>query len=153
MATQMRMFMPAADISRRLQGIPRRSTASSTLFGHLTTPGGGRTYPITYVDALLRTSGPLNDRVVRRFNASADARSAMEAARVQFERRLEERKLAGPQPGLLSLADVAWLLGVSRSAIDNPRRAGKFPTTMHDGQHFVDTEEVLKLCKWHLPLR
>ena len=152
MPTLKRMFMPVGDVNRRFQGIPRRCTASSTLFGHLVTPGGGRTYPTAYVDALLEhTSGPITDRLVRRFNRSSQAQAAMRAAEQEFTRRLNARVAQAPRVGLLTLNDVAWLLGVSRSAVDNPRRAGTLPATKVDDVYCVQPSDLTTRCTWQLP--
>lgn len=154
MATLKRMFLPVADVGRRFRGIPRRSTASTRLFGHLVTPGGGRVYPEVYIDALLaNTSGPITDQLVRRFNRSQAAKTAMQEAETEFTRRMAERAAEPPRVGLLTLNDAAWLLGVSRSAVDNPRRNGKLPAETFDDVYCIRPSDLTACCTWDLPLR
>lgn len=149
-----RMFVPVGDVNRRFRGIPRRSTASTALFGHLVTPGGGRTFPVAYIDALLTdTSGVITDQLVRQFNRSSQAQAAMQKAEAEFTQRLTDRAAQGPRVGLLTLNDVAWLLGVSRSAVDNPRRENKLPAKMLDGVYCVKPSDLTGRCTWRLPVQ
>jgi hypothetical protein len=152
--TQKRMFLPPTDIRRRLEGRSRRFTAKVTSFGCLTLPGGGRSYPEHYVDALqAAVTGPITAEAVRRFNADDKARKAMQAAQTEFERRVAERAASQPQPGLLTLDDVAWLIGVTRSTIDKRRKSETLPVVIVNEQAFVEPAKLLELCEWELPPR
>lgn len=147
------MFMSATDVNERVRRLRRSLPSGTALFGQLQTPGGGRTIPIAYVDALLGgTTGAINDALVLRFNATPGARAIMQEARAEFGRRFAEREESSPFPSnLLSLDDVAWLLGMTASMATTWCNRRQLDFVERSGRRLVRPESLQSRCKWVLP--
>jgi len=148
------MFLPVADVNRTIQARSRRCTVSAVWFGHLQTSGGGRTFPILYLEALLRgTMGTLNERTVRTFNASPAARTALGEAKTEFERRIAERQGSSPFDGLLTIDDVSWLINVGAQPIAKWCNEGKLPYVTKNERRFIRPSDLRSTCTWVLRTR
>jgi hypothetical protein len=152
--TLKRMFLPAAEVNRTIQARSRRSTVGAVWFGHLQTPGGSRTFPILYLEALLRgTVGTLNERTVRAFNASPAARTALDEAKTEFERRIVERQKLSPFDRLLTLDDVSWLINVGPQPIARWCDNGKLPYVTTNERRLIQPDDLRSRCTWVLRTR
>lgn len=147
------MFMSATDINKAARR-QRRRLSGTALFGQLQTPGGGRTIPRAYVRAILTTTGQatINDQLLRWFNAQERTKIIMQEARSEFHRRLTERQQLSPfDDGLLTLEDVAWLLGMTTNMANIWCTRGQLAYVEGSGRKLVQPAELQARCKWVLP--
>ena len=147
------MFVSATEVNERARRQRRSLPGGTALFGQLQTPGGGRTIPIAYVQALLNgTTGPIDDRLVLRFNTAPATRTIMQEARTEFNRRLAERRDLSPfDDGMLTLEDIAWLLGMTRSMANIWCTSGQLTYVVGPGRKLVRPASLQSRCKWVLP--
>ena len=76
----------------------------------------------------------------------------MQEARTEFDRRLAERQQLSPfDNGLLTLDDVAWLLGMTTSMVKVWCTQGQLAYMDGPGKRLVKPRELLSRCKWVLP--
>ncbi len=146
------MFVSADYVNAKARQRGRALPSGTALFGQLQTPGGGRTIPATYAEAILRTRGTLNDQRVLRFNADRRTRTIMEEARAEFDRRLAERQQLSPfDDGLLTFEDVAWLLGMTTSIVKIWCSDDQLTHVAGPGKRLIQPSALLARCKWVLP--
>lgn len=146
------MFVSADYVNAKARQRGRALPSGTALFGQLQTPGSGRTIPATYVEALLRTRGALDDQRVLRFNADRRTRTIMQEARAEFDRRLAERQQLSPfDDGLLTFEDVAWLLGMTTSIVKIWCANGQLAYVAGPGKRLIQPSVLLARCKWVLP--
>jgi hypothetical protein len=149
------VFISAVEANERVRRQGRESKRPTGMFGQFQTPARSRIFPVIYVTALLdNTTGPVDDRLVAAFNSTDVAKEAMIRAKAEFERRLAERQATSPfADNLLTLADVAWLFGLTVRMIKLWCDGGHLPYVAKSGDKLVRPQALLARCKWVLPTR
>lgn len=156
MSNLKRQFIPAAAIRQKVAARRRsmNTTTRMSAFAHIVLPSDKNMYPEAYIDAFIASSiGPITIESILRFNALPATQALLRHAQRDLLRRIEVRAAQGQPIGLLSINDVSWVLGVSRSPVDHWRQKGLLAVQMVDEQCFVAPSELVSRCSWVIPTR